>query len=95
MPSNRIVIPVARDQNTKRAVNTALRLGFAIPAKPEPRVNPFTCISVKLDPLACLLHDFIVTKDLTCGIEYTRQEWDLARQVFHELWPDAYYDLID
>lgn len=71
------------------------KLGFKEPNQPEQRTNPFTNVSNTLCPLACLLYDFITNKSYTCGIKYTRKEWDTCRYYFNATWPDAYYKLID
>ena len=42
-----------------------------------------------------MLYDFITTKTLVCGKDFTRQTWDNARYCFATEWPEQYYDLLD
>lgn len=70
-------------------------LGFKEPQFPEARTNPFSGVRHGLQPTACMLYDFITTKNLVCGKDYTRKLWDECRMLFLEIWPDEYYDLLD
>lgn len=69
------------------------------------RHNPFTGVSVLLTPEACAMFDFITGSYknymATRGqFSYKSNKfpvsiWDRSRYLFLELWPNAYYDLID
>ena len=74
---------------------TIERLGFKQPTERQARRNPNTGKQHVLEPEACQLYDFVVTRVYVCGKDYTRQEWDNARYYFLSKWPDEYYDLID
>ena len=80
-----------------RAIETARRLGFHEPEGRESfeRTNPFSGVTCRLTGLGCMMYDFITTKVHTCGRDYSRRDWDWARYMFLELWPDEYYKLID
>jgi hypothetical protein len=71
------------------------KLGYLKPAQNEKRTNPFSGISHTLEPLACQLYDFVTTRHHTCGLDYTRADWDRARYWFLANWPREYYDLLD
>lgn len=71
------------------------KLGYISPIKGESRANPYTGKSWCLPPRAVQLYDFITTRHHVCGKDYTRKDWDRARMIFLECWPDQYYDLID
>ena len=71
------------------------KIGFKLPASGGSRSNPYTGKTHTLTPLACQLYDFITTRFHTCGVDYTRQDWDRARYMFAELWPTEYFDLLD
>jgi hypothetical protein len=79
-----------------------------LPPTPQPRTNRFTGITHTLEPQAVVLYDFIVNaigiakpSDLIPrhvtynGTTTTKQNWDRARYLFLELWPNEYMDLID
>lgn len=79
-----------------KLIETINRLGIVqSPRQTDFRVNPFSGKSVWLTAQLCQLYDFITTKNLVCGVDYTRRDWDLARMTFLKINPDAYYDLID
>jgi hypothetical protein len=82
-----------------RVLRTCERLGFEVMEEdvdtPATRINPYSGALCKLTPFACMLHDFIVTRMFICGKDFTRQDWDTARYMFNEFWPDEYYKLID
>lgn len=69
------------------------------------RSNPFSGVSVKLDPVAVALFDFITKsyQNYTAtrgtfsyrGITFPVSVWDRSRYLFLAYWPKAYYDLID
>jgi hypothetical protein len=80
----------------------------AVPASPQPRTNPYTNVTHTLEPQAVVLYDFIVNavgiikspNTLPRHVTYngtitTKQNWDRARYLFLELWPNEYMDLID
>jgi len=70
-------------------------LDIELPPENQTRTNPFTGVSHILTPQACQIYDFITTKIWTCGVDYTRKEWDNARYYFLQEWPKEYFDLID
>ena len=78
-----------------RVLATVDRLGYIIPGNGEVRTNPYSGAACLLCPLAVALYDFITTQNYCCGRDYTRTDWDNARYLFLELWPDEYYKLID
>jgi hypothetical protein len=77
------------------AIERIRALGFKEPAEPQPRRNPYTGLQHTLEPLAVMLYDFITTRTLVCGKDFTRQTWDNARYCFNIQWPREYYDLLD
>ncbi len=78
------------------------KLCVPAPATPEPRKNPYSGAIHTLSPLGCALYDFIVESRGTRmgplsykGNKVNVAEWDRARYLFLELYPDEYYSLID
>jgi len=72
---------------------------------PAPRLNQVSGVSCVLTPEACALFDFIMgsyrnylaTRGTFSynGKTFPVSIWDRTRYLFLELWPEAYYDLID
>lgn len=64
----------------------------------QPRANPFTGVTVTLEPLALALYDWIVSPsrgdEINAG-KLAQNDWDRARYLFLTLWPDDYYSLLD
>jgi len=58
---------------------------------PETVYNPFTTVAVELDARGVALYDYI----LGCEITAEYGNFDQARYLFAELYPDAYIKLID
>lgn len=88
-------LPPKLKKSYVNAIAKVRELKFVEPAMKENRTNPFTGSTHTLEPLACMLYDFITTRTLVCGRDYTRQTWDNARYAFLTLWPNEYYDLLD
>ena len=86
----------------ENAIAKIRELGFTEPSTKQERRNPITGVECILEPLACMLYDFIVFKfggtpsEMLCrGQKVTRQTWDHARWCFQTTWSDEYYKLID
>ena len=58
---------------------------------PEIIINPFSGVEVQLDARGVALYDFING----CQIIGNLKDFDQARYLFAELYPDAYMKLID
>lgn len=86
---------MTKNKNFLKSIEKVRALGFKEPAQNEVRTNPYTGRSHSLEPLAVMLYDFITTRDLVCGRDYTRGTWDNARYAFAEMWPDEYMNLLD
>lgn len=64
---------------------------------PATRSNPYSGVSVTLEPLAATLHDFVIDmyRAGMVGKLFPVSVWDKARYTFLEFWPESYYSLID
>ena len=72
---------------------------------PASRLNMVSGVSITLTPEACALFDFIMGSyrnylatrgTFSYNVKtFPVSIWDRTRYLFLELWPDAYYDLID
>ena len=96
---------------SKSQINLLAKLAdkFNVTLSPIPAVrsNPYSGVSVALEPLAVTLFDFIIGKyraglvkgsslaSLSNPNAIPTQVWDSSRYLFLALWPDAYYKLID
>jgi len=65
--------------------------GLDLSEGPETVSNPFSGVEVKLDAQAVALYDFIHG----CEMIGNYKDFDQARYLFAELYPDAYMKLID
>ncbi len=79
----------------RRVLKTLELLSVPKPPTDQLRMNPYSGVKCQLCPEACQLYDFITSRHLVCGRDYTRTDWDTARYGFLELWPDEYFKLID
>ena len=79
--------------NIEKKFISELQIG----SKPEKIKNSFGGNEIVLDPQAVAIHDFIKGAELSIamGNRSLVSDFDMARNLFRKLYPDAYYDLLD
>lgn len=82
----------------QRLIDKLTTKGLSLSTPAGARVNPYSGEGADLCPLAAALVDWIVSpnrgNEINAG-KLARNDWDRARYLFLDLWPDAYYTLID
>lgn len=70
---------------------------LAIGTVPEVVENPFSGVSVTLEPQGVALYDFIKGYEITIAQGKTTniRQFDMARGLFRKLYPNSYMELLD
>lgn len=81
--------------------NLAKKFNLDLTKKDEPVAyeaeNPFSGVTVQLNPLGAQLYQLTLQKyrDIERGLSKNVAEYDRLKYLFLKLFPDAYMDLID